>query len=132
MSQQTTAIEQEIIKLTHEWMDAVGRRDRQALERILGDDFMIAGWLPEGRLADKPFYINDCLMSVGLEQARYSYDRWHFQTYPNTAVVHCILDCHALVAGKEWGGVFLNTYVWINRDNSWQVVSCHSSAVLNP
>jgi len=132
MSDQDIRIEQEIIKLTHDWMDAVGHRDRATLERILADDFLIAGWLPEGRLGDKDFYIQDCMMPVEFEQARYSYDRWQFRMHDNVIIANCILECHALVAGNEWGGVFLNTYVWINRDNSWQVLTLHSSAVLNP
>ena len=132
MSEQHVGIEQEIIKLTHEWMDAVGQRDLAALERILADDFLIAGWLPDGRLGDKPFYVDDCLMPVEIEQAKYSYDRWQFRIYDRVVIVNCILECHALVAGKEWGGVFLNTHVWIKREDSWQVVTCHSSPVLNP
>ncbi|HYK92148.1 MAG TPA: nuclear transport factor 2 family protein [Acidobacteriota bacterium] len=132
MSDQSVLIEQEIIKLTHEWMDAVGQRDRATLERILGNDFLIAGWQPRGRLGDKQFYIQDCLMPLEFEQAKYSYDRWHLRMYDKVVIANCILECHALVAGKEWGGVFLNTYAWINRINSWQVVTCHSSAVVNP
>lgn len=60
--------DQEIRKLAHEWLDAARRRDRMALDRILADDFLISGWQPEGRLADKQFYIEDCLKPVTVEQ----------------------------------------------------------------
>jgi hypothetical protein len=132
MSNHSSRIEQEIIQLTHEWIKAVEQRDFATLDRILADDFLIAGWLPDGQLGDKKFYLEDCLRPVGLEQATYSYDRWQFRTYDKIVIAHCILKCHALVAGKEWGGVFLITYVWVNRDGSWQVVTCHSSPVLGP
>jgi hypothetical protein len=36
-----------------------------------------------------------------------------------------------VVAGKQWGGVFLCTDVWIKRGETWQVATRHSSPVLN-
>src|SRR5437870_4676491 len=104
MTDRSARIEQEIIKLTHEWMEAVGQRDRAALERLLGDDFLIAGWLPEGQLGDKQLYLEDCLRPVEWEQATYSYDRWQFRIYDQVVIANCIFKCQALVAGKEWGG----------------------------
>jgi hypothetical protein len=121
--------EKQIITLAHEWIDAVGQKDRLALERILAPDFVIAGWLPSGKLADREFYIEDCLKPVALEQATAEYEEWRFRFYENIAVVNCIFRCHALVAGNEWGGVFLFTDVWIQRDERWQVVSRHSSPI---
>ena len=132
MSDQSARIEQEIIKLTYEWMGAIGRRDRATLERILAGDFLIAGWLPEGRLGDKQLYLEDCLMPVGLEQASYSYDRWQFRIYDKVVVANCVLKAHAVVGGREWGGVFLLTHVWVERGGSWQVAACHTSPVLSP
>jgi ketosteroid isomerase-like protein len=123
-------VEQEIIKLAHEWIEAGRRRDRTALERILADDFIIAGWLPEGRLADKQTYIEDCLRPVDVGQSSYKYDRWDIRIYGDTAIANCTLEIHALVGGSDWGGNFLFTQVWFKRDGRWQVVSCHSSPVL--
>jgi len=123
------AVEQEIIKLAHEWIEAAGKRDRAALERILADDFLIAGWLPDGQLGDRQTYIEDCLRPVEVEQPSYKYDRWKCRTYGDVSIVNCTLEIHALVGGIEWGGVFLQTQVWIKRDNQWQVAACHSSPV---
>ena len=124
-------VEQEITNLSHEWLEAGRQRDRATLERILADDFLIAGWLAEGRLGDRETYIEDCLRPVEIEKGSYSFERWKFRTYDDTAIVNCILNIHALVGGKDWGGVFLMTYVWMKRDGRWQVVSSHSSAVVS-
>ncbi|HKQ03830.1 MAG TPA: nuclear transport factor 2 family protein [Blastocatellia bacterium] len=123
------AIEQEIIKLAHDWIDAAGRRDHSALNRILADDFMIAGWLPGGQLADKQTYINDCLRPVVVEQSSYKYEGWKFRMYRDVVIANCTLQINALVGGSDWGGVFLFTQVWMKREERWQVVACHSSPV---
>jgi ketosteroid isomerase-like protein len=123
--------EQEIIKLAHEWLDAIAQRDRAALERILADDFVIAGWLPEGRLGEREFYIEDAMKPIPIEQASFNYDQWKFRFHDNIAIVNCLFKCHALVAGNEWGGTFLFTDVWIKKNESWQVSTRHSSPVFN-
>ena len=123
-------VEQEIIKLTHEWLKAVGQRDFATLDRIIADDFLIAGWLPEGQLGDKKLYLEDCMRPVDWQQPTYSYERWQFRVYNNIVIANCIFKFQALVGGKEWGGVFLITYVWINRSGSWQVTICHTSPMV--
>jgi hypothetical protein len=35
-----------------------------------------------------------------------------------------------LIAGKEWGGEFIFTDVWIKQGTGWQVVTRHTSPVL--
>jgi hypothetical protein len=132
MSNQSARIEEEIIRLRREWTDAIGRRDRAALDRIISDDFLIAGWLPEGRVADKNFYLEDCLTPVDIDQASYTYERWEFRHYDQVVAANCLFKCRALVNGQEWGGAFLITDVWANKDGSWRAVMCHSSPVQNP
>ena len=119
------SVEQEIINLAHEWIEAAGQHDRTSLERILAEDFEIAGWLPEGQLGNRQTYIEDCLRPVALEQPSYRYDRWRIRVFGDLAVVNCTLEIHALVAGSNWGGLFLHTHVWVKRAGRWQVVACH-------
>lgn len=122
--------EQEIKRLAHEWLDAGRLRDRATLERILADDFVIAGWQPAGRLADKQFYIEDCMRPVDIQQGSYSFDRWKFRVYGETAVVNCLLDIHAVVNGSEWGAEVLVTDVWVKRQDAWQCVARHTSPII--
>ena len=129
MSDADNKPEQEIRKLAHEWLDAVARRDRTALDRILADDFMISGWQPEGRLADKQFYIEDCLRPVEIQEGSYQFDRWQVRRYGDTAVVNCVLEIHAIVEGAKWGGVVLITDVWVQENGMWRVVTRHTSPI---
>ena len=122
--------EQEIKKLAHEWLDAARRRDRVALDRILADDFVISGWQPEGRLADKQFYIEDCLKPVDIQQGSYHFDRWRVRVYGETVVVNCVLDIRAVVNGHEWGGEVLVTDVWVRDRDAWRAVARHTSPIV--
>jgi hypothetical protein len=122
--------EQAIIRLEHAWTDAVVRRDGAELDRILADDFLIAGWLPDGKLGDKSFYIKDCLMPVDVKQSSCTYDQWKIRIFSTTAVVNCIFRCHAVISGQEWGGEFLFTDVWMKEGGSWRAVSRHSSPLI--
>ena len=122
--------EQEIKKLAHDWLDAARRRDRETLDRILADDFLISGWQPEGRLADKQFYIEDCMRPVDIQEGSYKYDRWRVRRYGDTAVVNCLLDIHAIVEGHRWGGEVLITDVWVRERDTWRVVTRHTSPIV--
>ena len=122
--------EQQIKELAHEWLDAARRRDQTTLDRILADDFIIAGWQPGGRLADKQYYIEDCLKPVDIQSGHYRFDNWGIRIYGDIAVVHCTLDIHAIVEGHEWGGKVLVTDLWIREHDSWRVVSRHTSPII--
>ena len=122
--------EREIKKLAHEWLDAVPRRDRATLDRILAEDFLISGWQPEGRLADKQFYLEDCLKPVDIHEGSYQFDRWKVRRYGDTAVVNCLLEIHAIVGGQRWGGEVIITDVWVRERDTWRVVTRHTSPIV--
>ena len=131
MSNDTDNKTQEEIKaLTNELMEAMRKRDEPTLDRILSDDFVIAGWQPEGRLADKKFYIADAMIPVEIESGSYRYDAWKFRVHGDVTVVNCTLDIHAIVSGHEWGGEVLITYVWIKERDRWRLLSSHSSPIV--
>ena len=103
--------------------------NRPTLERILADDFIISGWQPEGRLAGKQFYIDDCMTPVELESGSIQFNRWQFRIYGETVVVNCILDIRAVVNGHPWGAEVLITDVWIKDKDAWRVVTRHTSPI---
>jgi len=123
-------IQEEIKALTHELLDAVRRRDEATLDFILSDDFVIAGWQPEGRLADKKFYIADAMTPVEIESGSYRYDAWKFRIHGNVIIVNCTLDIHAIINGHPWGGEVLITHVWINEQDQWRLLSAHTSPIV--
>ena len=131
MSDQNRPIEEAIILRAHEWIEAIGRRDGDSLDRILADDFLIAGWLPGGKLGDKKFYIADALTPIDVEQATFNYDQWRFRVYDEFVIANCVFKTRALVAGKEWGGAFLFTDVWIKNEDGWRALTRHTSPILD-
>jgi ketosteroid isomerase-like protein len=122
--------EQEIKKLAHEWLDAARRRDRATLDRILAEDFLISGWQPEGRIAGKQFYVDDCMRPVDIQEGSYKFDRLQVRRYGESVVVNCILDIHAIVEGFKWGGEVLITDVWVREQDGWRVVTRHTSPIV--
>jgi ketosteroid isomerase-like protein len=121
---------QTIKDLEFEWVAAIEQRDAESLHRIIADDFVIAGWLPNGQLEDKQSYIEDCLRPVDVTDAVYTFDRWKIRKRSNTILVNCVFECHAKVAGREWGGTFLFTDVWMLEDVGWRVVTRHSNPIV--
>jgi ketosteroid isomerase-like protein len=130
MAEADSQIEQKILALAHEWIEAIRQRDPVSLDNILADDFVITGWSPGGQLADKKFYIEDCLRPVEVEEPSYHYERWRLRTYGDIVVVNCVFSCHAFVGGREWGGDFLVTDVWVKENGRWRVVTRHSSPLV--
>ena len=124
--------EQEILELAHEWMEAIGRRDAAMLDKIIADDFVLTGWSADGQLTDKKSYLEDCLRPVNVENASYRYERLKFRTYGDTVIVNCTFSSRAIVGGKEWGGDFLLTDVWVREDGQWRVVTRHSNPLISP
>ena len=123
-----SSIERDIKQLEHDWIEAIQRRDQVVLDRIIGDDFLLSGWLPGATLADKQTYVEDCLRPVEVSNALYEFDQWKIRTYGDSVVVNCVFSCRAVVGGNDWGGDFQFTDVWVRRDNRWQVVTRHSSS----
>jgi ketosteroid isomerase-like protein len=122
--------EQELIRLEHEWVEAIAQCDAATLNRLIADDFFIAGWLPNGQLGDKQTYVEDCLRVVDVLEPAYSFDSWRIKEYGDVVIVNSVFECHAVVAGREWGGIFLLTDVWIKEDGRWRAATRHSSPVL--
>jgi ketosteroid isomerase-like protein len=130
MADADSQTQQEIVQLAHEWLDAARQRDRAVLDRILADDFVISGWQPEGRLADKTYYVEDCLKPVDIQEGSYHFDQWKVRVYGETAVVNCTLDIRAVVEGHAWGGEVLVTDVWVREEGAWRVVTRHISPIV--
>ena len=121
--------EEEIKDLIDQMLVAMRNRDEAVLDRILDEDFVIAGWQPEGRLANKKFYIADAMTPVDIQSGSYKYDAWKFRFFADIAIVNFILDIHAYVNGHEWGGTVIITDVWKKEVDvgSWRLLSRHTS-----
>jgi len=120
----------EIKRLAHDLLDAGRRRDRATLERLLADDFLIAGWQPGGGLADKQVYLDDMLRPIEIQEGSFKFDRWRVRIHgDDIALVNCILDIRAVVEGHPWGAEVLVSDVWVKEPIGWRVLARHTSPV---
>ena len=118
----------DISALEHDLMDAWCRKDRVALERLVGEDFELSSALGR-RMARAPW----------LEAAM---DRFHIGWFRfeelearsvdaagDVVVAHGRVNQRATAEGREWHGTFLVTDVWVRREGRWQLVARHGSAL---
>jgi hypothetical protein len=95
-------------------------------------NFVIAGWRPEGFVGDKKLYIEELH-----DASRPGATDLQLRTVggcvrDKLVVATCIFNCHAVVGGKAWGGAFVMTYIWVNKDGSWEAIACHSNPISPP
>ena len=112
-----TAAEIEIIALDQAWIDAEVAHDRQALERILDEQFL--NTFASGKIVDRAAYI-DWIMATDISP---------FQ------VVHEEIRVHgdtALVIDRTPSGTFQFSWIAVRRDGQWRVISETMSKVVPP
>jgi hypothetical protein len=78
------------------------------------------------KLGDKQLYVADCLGSGPIENASASDDRLKLRVYGDTVIVNLIFKYQVTIAGKEDGGAFFATRVWVKNGEQWQLVTVHS------
>ena len=124
--------EQELQRLEHEWMDAVVRKNRVALDSFLTDDFLLLGeaWTGDRELTDKKRYVDN---SVTLIEAKgFAFDKMRVQVRDGVAVVHGLLAFEATVNGQLWKGTSRVTDTWIRVGGRWRVFARHASPLSAP
>ena len=116
-------VEETLVELQNDWMDAWRREDRARLEELLAPEFTLttarsdqvvdrAAWL---RLLDQ------------VKGESFEYSDFLVLVFGDAAVVKSRLSQVATVAGQPWNETFMLTDVWVRRAGRWQVVARHSS-----
>ena len=118
-------IERRLRALEGRWMEAIKAQDRAALDRILADDFTFVGDQSAAASLDRAAYADSVLKDLKLTS--YSFESLSVRVYGDTAVVNAVCRQQAVVSGKQWGGDFLVTDVWIKQGRRWRVVTRHLS-----
>lgn len=114
--------EESILQLTREWLAAEETNNRATLERIIADDFR--GTAPGGQTVFKVDVIPEEGSPSGLA---ISASNLKARVFGDTAVVTA-----NGVSKKGEKGELRFTVVFAKRNNRWQMVAGHLSAVLNP
>ncbi len=117
---QNASIEQSVLQLTRDWLAAEERHDRATLRRIIADDFQ--GTAPMGQTVFK----DDVIPIEGSQSGGLAIDTSELKArvFGDTAVVTAR---GALKSGDKREVRF--TVVFTKRDNRWQMVAAHLSAV---
>jgi ketosteroid isomerase-like protein len=120
-------LEQDLRRLEHEWMDAVVRKDRAALDRLLADDFLLLGetWAGDRELTDKARCIDNSVTLI--DATSFAFDKMRVQVREGAAVVHCLFTFEATVKGQPWKGTARVTDTWIREAGRWRVLARHAS-----
>ena len=118
--EQDKSVEQAVLKLTQEWLEAEDRVDRAALNRIIADDFLGTG--PMGTTVSK----TDVIPREGSEG--------HGLAISGQDIKVRVFGDTAIVTGrgvpKGPGRPELRiTVVFVKRADRWQMVAGHLSAV---
>ena len=114
-------VEQQLLKLEHEWLDAFAKPDRAALERLMTDDYISNN--ADGSVTDKA-------QSIAAAEAGFfsgttsNSEDVKVRVYGDMAVITC-LDS---VKGK-FNGQFRHTSIWVKRKGNWQVVGWQGTPV---
>ncbi len=117
---QNASIEQSVLQLTRDWLAAEERHDRATLQRIIADDFQ--GTAPMGNAVFK----EDVLPMEGAQSGGLSISTSELKArvFGDTAVV--------TARGVQKSGEKRElrfTIVFAKRDDHWQMVAGHLSAV---
>ncbi|MDP9353802.1 MAG: nuclear transport factor 2 family protein [Chloroflexota bacterium] len=113
-----TTVEQDLIALEQEWMDAVRRKDTAALERIVGPEYAYTA-SGQGRWSRQRWMETVAIYDIH----RFEFGEIDVRVYGDVAVVLSSYRQEASVAGERRNGDFLITDVWHQRDARWQVVA---------
>jgi ketosteroid isomerase-like protein len=123
-----SSIGEEIAALEHAVMEAWCRKDRPALERLLGEDFELSSAL--GRRMTRAPWLEAVMDRLHVNWFRFeSLEASPVNAAGDVVVAHAKVNQRATAEGREWHGTFLVTDVWVRREGTWQLVARHGSAL---
>ena len=122
---QRRSIEQAIIQLDHERIQAQISADATALDRIYAEDFIGVG--PSGTVRTKTQVISD-FTSGDLKFQSITTDEVQVRVYENTAVETGLSTMVGQDKGKTVPRDTRFTRVWVKQQGSWRLVANHYSS----
>jgi uncharacterized protein (TIGR02246 family) len=124
---QAVSVEQELINLENEWVEAVVKRDTASFDRILADDYI--GIFDGSVFAPTKAQYIEYVKSIKEEILPPVIDEWKVRVYGDAAVVMARVTIKMRLAGKETTNQSRFTDTWIKRDGRWQCVAGHNSTI---
>jgi hypothetical protein len=123
----TAPHKQAFIDLERRLNEATRKKDLNALGLLLHDDFVVISTFSFAELTPRNRWIENLL---AMEIEAFNLDVTRVKIYPGAAVVTCRGIWKVKLRGRDLGGAFVLTDVWINNKDTWQVVIRHASQPL--
>jgi len=115
-------VEQQLLKIEHDWNEAFKARDKSALSALCAEDFVATD--DEGLTSDKPVFIEDATKHVKV--LSYSMSNLAAHAYGDTGIVTGRWKGKVLVAGEETEFTAAFTDTFVRRDGRWWVDAYHN------
>lgn len=122
---QNSKEEQVVIKLEREWNEAYKNQDKTALERILGDDFILTD--EAGQLSGKAQYIVSATQNLKVES--YTLDDITVKLYGDTAILIGRWTGTVTDKGKDISGTIRFTDTFVNRRGRWVCIATQETRI---
>jgi ketosteroid isomerase-like protein len=123
------SIEDTLIQIEHDWVDAMVRGDAARWSRYIADEWVLT--YSDGTLVTKPMALAD-LKEGALRIESFRLDDMKVRVYGDTAVVTGQITEKSKFRDKDTSGVRRITDVFVKRDGRWQAVASHESDVSAP
>jgi ketosteroid isomerase-like protein len=121
----TRDIEQELIRLEHDWARAIQERDMRFLEDLLGEEFTLTTGRPGAEIRQRQEWLDITRERYVIEAFRF--ERLDVRVYGDAAVVRSRYAQKGRMGNRDRDQTFLMTDVFVCRDGGWQAVTRHIS-----
>ena len=123
---QTKSVEQELIKLVNDWMNAEVKADMAFLDRFIAEDCVITD--PVGAVWTKAQFLEGLKSGEGAVMS-FALDNMKARIYGDAAVVNGRMTAKQAFRGQDISGQYQCTDVFIKRAGRWQCVAIHLSTI---
>lgn len=114
----TATVDQELRDRSQSWMEAIQRKDLDALDAILGEEYTYTA-SGQGRWSRQSWLDTVAIYDIH----RFEIRDIDVRRYGDVAIVLGEYWQEATVRGEPRSGEFQITDVWVMRDGRWQVVA---------
>jgi ketosteroid isomerase-like protein len=117
-------VQQQVIQVVKDWINAVPKRDTERIGQVLADDFVAILW--DGKKRSKAEYLEE-LRSGKYAVESIALDETEARILGDTAIVTYYQSEKSKSAGLDSSGGSVWTDILTRRDGRWQVVAEHGS-----
>ena len=116
-----TITQDELVRRTQEFLDAVATGDRKPFERYYADDAMITD--EKGQGMDKKAFVNDQSPLPAGDTGSIKLVKPQSRILGDTAILSYDLDETETIFGQEMKARYHETDTWVRRNGEWQIVA---------